>query len=103
MDHLKLHYLTQLMQEQIDTQAEIKERSSALSEGDLTLDEALTQRKIIDLDEEYLEHIAKELLSHADQAFLGYTHPGGLTTLFYGYSTPPPSAYSPGHYTRDPR
>jgi len=87
------------MQEEIDTQREITARSSALFDGDLTIDEAVTQRKIIDLDEQYLHHVQNELLHHAEQGFLGYNHPGGLTLFFYAYEATPP-AHTPGHYPR---
>lgn len=101
MHPLELHHLTTLMNEQMDTQREIRERSSTLWDGELTIDEALTQRIIIEQEEEYLIHLKKELIHLADQAFLGYTYPGGLTSFFYGYQATPPSAYAPGHYARD--
>lgn len=103
MHPLEYRFLKQLMDEQIETQAEIKARNSALYDGELSLDEALTQRTFIDHDEAFLDHLDTQLLELADQGFLGYAQPGGLTTLFYGYSATPPSAYAPGHYARERR
>ena len=100
MRPLELRYLRTLMDEQIQTQREIRERSSALLDGDVTIDEAITQRIIIDSDEEYLAKVTQDLNSLADQGFIGHSHPGGLTLLFYGYSATPPSAYAPGCYSR---
>jgi len=102
MHHLELRYLTELMSAQIETQREIMERAAAIWDQDMTLDEALTARKIIESDEEYLDHITTILLNTADQGFLDYNHAGGLTTFFYGYTSAPP-AHTPGHYPRKSR
>ena len=69
----------------------------------MSLDEALKQRKIMDIDEEYLIHLDEKITELANQGFLGYDQPGGLTTFFYGYQATPPSAYSPGCYSRNSR
>ncbi len=88
------------MEEQIDTQKQIRANNSALWTDGLTLDEGLRIRKIIDIDEEFLDHINHELLTIAEQGFLGYNHPGSLTTFFYGYAATPPTQYAPGTYAR---
>jgi hypothetical protein len=100
MHPVELRYLQSLMDEQLQLQREIRERSSALLDGDLTIDEATTQRIILDSDEQDLFKIDRDLNSLADRGFFGYSHPGGLTLFFYGYQVTPPSAYAPGHYPR---
>ena len=88
------------MQDQQQLQTEIQAYSSALSDPDLTLDEAMIMRHIIDTTEREIESNQNQLNELADRGFFGYSHPGGLTKLFYGYDTPTPPAHSPGHYTR---
>lgn len=92
MHHLHKHYVKMLMDDQLQLQRELKERNSALYE--LTLDEALNMRKEIDQAEEDLLLLKKELLQHADLGFFGYSQPGSLTSLFYGYQ---PQASIPRH------
>lgn len=103
MHSLELRFLQQLMDEQIETQLSIRDRNFAIWDNNLSLDEALRERKIMDIDEEYLIHLDEKITEFADQGFLGYNHPGGLTTFFYGYQATPPSAYSPGCYSRNRR
>lgn len=100
MHPLEYRFLKTLMDEQIQTQRDIRARSSALLDGDYTIDEAITQRSIIDSDEEYLGKVTQDLYTLAERGFAGYHHPGGLTQFFYGYTANPPSTYAPGCYTR---
>lgn len=88
------------MDEQIRLQQELAERSSGLY--DLTIDEAITERKIMDEIEQDLEEYNQVITHHADLGFLGYCQPGGLTKLFYDYEAPNPPAYSARHYARRP-
>ena len=80
-------YLRKLLAEERGLQKEVRERSSALYDQNLSLDDALCERKIIDHLEEELELLEEKIIQQADRGFFGYTHPGGLTTLFYGYTT----------------
>ena len=87
-----ISYLKLLLADQRKLQKEAMVRNSALfDQEDITLDEALTERKIIDHIEEELRLIDEEIILHADLGFFGYSHPGGLTTFFYGYHTTPGS------------
>ena len=80
-------YLRQILAEDRRLRSEVRERNSALYDQDLSLDEALTERKIIDHLEEELELLEEKIIQQADRGFFGFTQPGGLTTLFYGYTT----------------
>jgi hypothetical protein len=81
-------YLRQLLAEERRLREEVRERNSALfDQEDISLDDALTERKIIDHLEEELELLEEKILQQADLGFFGYTQPGGLNTLFYGYDT----------------
>lgn len=88
------------MEEQIDTQKQIRANNSLLGIDGQTLDEGLKIRKIIDIDEQFLDHLNHTLLTLAEQGFGGYNHPGSLTTFFYGYAATPPTQYAPGTYAR---
>lgn len=93
-------YLKLLLADQRRLQQEVQVRNSALfdPDKDLTIDEALTERKIIEHTEEELRLIDEEIIMHADLGFFGISHPGGLTTFFYGYHTAT-RPHSPGHQT----
>lgn len=103
MHPLELKFLQQIMDDQIETQLSLKARNLAIWDQEMSLDEALKQRKIMEIDEQYLVHLDEKIIELADQGFLGYDQPGGLTTFFYGYQATPPSAYSPGCYSRNSR
>jgi hypothetical protein len=103
MHPLEYRYMKSLMDDHIQTQREIRERSSALLDGNLTIDEAITQRTIIEHDEEYLDKLTQELNTLAEGGFEGHNHPGALTQLFYGYTAPTPSPNAPGYYPRPSR
>lgn len=85
MHHLQIQYIKLLMDDQLQLQREQKERNSTLYE--LRLDEALKVRNEIDQAEEDQLRLEKELLQLADLGFFGYSQPGGLTSLFYGYQS----------------
>lgn len=73
------------MDDQLDLQEIQQVRNSILY--DMTIDEALKLRDKMNNTDQELLLIKNELLTIADQGFFGYSYPGGLTTLFYGYST----------------
>lgn len=100
MHPLQLQHLTLLMQEQRSLAGEIQAYSSALSEPDLTIDEATGIRFLIDHVERVSINNQHQLNEYADRGFLGHASPGGLTKLFYGYDSIDPPAHSPGTYTR---
>lgn len=85
MKHIiKLPCLRLLMADQLRTRKELQERNSALF--DLTIDEGLIEQKVIEHTERELELINEQIELTANQGFEGYSHSGGITTLFYGYS-----------------
>ena len=93
MNTLKLPHLRLLMSDQLKTRKELQARNSALF--DLTIDEGLAEQKIIAHTERELELIDQQLELTANLGFEGVSHPGGLTTLFYGYDATQPV---PGHH-----
>lgn len=91
-------YLRQLLAEDRRLRLEVRERNSALYEDDeISLDDALTERKIIDHLEEELELLEIKIIQQADRGFAGYAEAGGLTTLFYGYSSNQSQSSHPRH------
>lgn len=95
-------YLNQILSEHRRLQLEVKERNCALfdPEKEITIDEAITERKIIDHTEEELRLVEEKIIMQADLGFFGISHPGGLTPFFYGYHTTP-GAPAAGNPTRD--